>query len=252
MPSSAWVRLAVVIVCSLGIGTTASALVQGGDASAAGTSIGLSGVLDIDTGLVPAVSVSSPPPGSDDQTLFDLGGLPLVASGTATVSASSDVDGLAGTRSASGAALIADLELDLSILLTSVLSVGSGEISSSAGVTGDFGALGATGTSSFGGTSITVNNVTFTLDPAYAPNTVVFDDGFVLVMANEQIFAGDGAAARGITVNALRISLNVLGVSGDIVLAQSQAALAAVPEPGTGLLLGVGLAALARTGRRRR
>jgi hypothetical protein len=222
-----------------------------GDADAAGVAIGLTGPLPISTGLVPAVSVSSPPPDSANQTLFDLTSQPLIDSGTATVNASTDVDGLPGTRTASADSTIGDLQLDLSLGLVDVLLINGGEISSTASVTGDYGALGAIGTSAFGNVFITVNNATLTLDPAYAPNTEIYNQGGVLIIGNEQITTGDGTSLRGITVNALRISLDVLGIGGGIVLGQSQAVLSAVPEPGTALLLGLGLVALARLGRGR-
>jgi PEP-CTERM motif len=191
-------------------------------------------------------------PGNSIQSLLDLSPQPLITGGSATANASSNVDGLAGNRTASGDATIGDLGLDLTILLTQVLVINSGEIFSSASVTGDHGALSSTGTTTFGNTSITVNSATFFLDPMYAPNTVVYNQGGITIIANEQIYGGDGIALEEITVNALRISLGVLGVTGDIVLGQSQAALTAVPEPSAALMLGLGLAALARYGRRSR
>jgi hypothetical protein len=46
--------------------------------------------------------------------------------------------------------------------------------------------------------------------------------------------------------------LSVAGVvTGSIIVGQSQAALSAIPEPGTGLLLGIGLVAFAGLRRRR-
>jgi hypothetical protein len=92
------VRSLIAVCCLLGLGSSATALVTTGDADAAGVAIGLTGVLPISTGLVPAVSVSSPPPGGANQSLFDLTSQPLIDSGTATVNAATDVDGLPGSR----------------------------------------------------------------------------------------------------------------------------------------------------------
>jgi len=240
-----------IAVCLIGLGTSATATVVTGDASAAGVAIGLTGPLPISTGLVPAVSVSSPPPDSANQTLFDLAPLQLISSGEATVNASTDVDGAPGIRTASGDATILDLQLDLTLVLTDIISISAAEITSAADVTGDFGALNATGSSTFSLVEITIDDVTFALDPNYAPNTEIYNQGGIVIIGNQQIVTGNGTSLRGITVNALNISFGVLGIGGSIIIGQSQAALSAIPEPGTGLLLGIGLVAIARFGRRR-
>jgi hypothetical protein len=244
-----------VAVCSLiGIGSSASALVNTGDADAAGAALSLDFVLlpDINTGLVPAVSVSSPPPGTQSQTLVDLSPLQLISGGVASVSATTDVNNLPGSRTADADAAIDDFAMVLSVTpLVTLLGI-SGDLSSSATVSGDFGALAATGSSSFTAVQITVNNVTFSLDPNYAANTQVYNSGGILIIANEQIVGGDGISLRTLTTNALRVSLTVAGVvTGSVILGQSQAALTAVPEPGTAALLGLGLVALASIRQRR-
>jgi len=102
------------------------------------------------------------------------------------------------------------------------------------------------------GGSATAFHVTTSLDPAYLPNTTLYNSGGILIIANEQILGGDGSALRTLTTNALRVSLSIAGVvTGSIIVGQSQAALSAVPEPGTAALLGLGLVAIAVRGRRR-
>ena len=59
MPVITVVRVVAVVGALLGIGSSASALVTAGDASAAGTGISLTGVLNISTGLVPSASITS-------------------------------------------------------------------------------------------------------------------------------------------------------------------------------------------------
>jgi len=238
-----------VAVC-LGLVSSATATVMTGDASAAGVAIGLTGPLPISTGLVPAVSVSSPPPGSANQTLFDLAPLQLISSGEATVNASTDVDTNPGNRTAAGDATILDLQLDLTLLITDVISISAAEITSAANVAGDFGALNASGGSTFSLVEITIDDVTFSLDPNYAPNTQIYNQGGIVIIGNQQIVTGNGTSLRAITVNALNISFGLLGIGGSIIIGQSQAALTAIPEPGTALLLGIGLVAMRFGGRR--
>ncbi len=246
-------RHAVVVLLLSCVAAPAAATVITGDASAFGVSIELSGLLNQNTGLVPAVTVSSPPPDSATQTTPDLSPLVLITSGSATANASTNVDGLPGSRTASADTTIGNLTLDLAPILAQVIGISSGQIFSTASVSGEFGALSPSGTSQFGGTTVFVNGAAFILDPEPAPNTVVYDDGLITVIANEQILFGDGGTLQGLTVTALRITLvDAVGglLSGSIVLGHSEVALSAIPEPGTALLLGLGLAAIARARRR--
>jgi PEP-CTERM motif len=252
------VVLAVALCSSGAFGSApARATVIAGDASAAGVSIGITAPAplgNVNQPLFPTAQVTSPPANSTGQTLIPLGPLPLISAGVATVNASTNVDGVtSGSRTASGDVTIANLDLDLVLGLVPVIGVSSTQIFSSASVIGDVNALNDSGTSTFTNTSVTVQSATFTLDPNYAPNTVIVENLLYKITANEQIYTGDGINSQGITVNALHIQLlGLLGISGDIVLGQSHASLtAAVPEPSTALLIGIGLAGLGVARRRR-
>ena len=249
------VVLAVALISLGALSSPARATVIAGDAHAYGVSIGITGPIPVSQPLFPTAQITSPPPGSNGQTLIPLAPLDLISAGVATVNASTNVDGVtSGSRSASGDSTIANLSLTLGLpLAVPVVAVNATQIFSSSTVTGDIGALNATGTSTFTNTAITFGVATFTLDPNYAPNTVVFDNLLVKITANEQILTGNGTTLRDLVVNALHIQLlNVSGISGDIYLGVSDASLTAVvPEPSTALLVGLGLAGLGVARRRR-
>lgn len=89
--------------------------------------------------------------------------------------------------------------------------------------------------------------------------------GSIDIILNEQIFSGDGISSAGIEVNALHITFNSVGaeffsslgiklddtnlLTGDVIIAHSEASLIAVPEPGT---VGVLVAGAVMLGLRRR
>ena len=189
-----------------------------------------------------------------------------LATGTVTAdlvtgSASSNVDGLPGPRtaSASGGVVGANIDLTTLPLLGSGIPIFAfdGTLSSEASVSGDSGSFIATGSSTFESLALTVNNVVIDLS-AYvgvevAPNTVIDLDALglanVTLTLNQQLVAFDQSS---IEVNALHLDLGVIGVlEGDVTLGHSSASLAAVPEPAT-LLATPCLAALTLTRRRRR
>jgi len=230
--------------------------VSSGEASAFGVQIDVTAalVLNETLGPVPTAVVAAPPSGSDSDLLVDLTGLsPLISSGTASVQASVDL----GIPEATASAILEDagVGLSVSILLDDLsLEITADEIFSSASATGA-GPISLAGDATLTNTFITVNDVTFGVDSEDfdTPNSEflpgVFNPLGIQIILNEQIL-GPGE----ITVNAMHIYFNppTLGdlglVSGEIILSQSHAQL--VPEPSTGLLLGLGLLGLA--GRRLR
>jgi hypothetical protein len=112
----------------------------------------------------------------------------------------------------------------------------------------------ATGSSTLADLVITVfgSSINIPLDPS--PNDVIFDDLGVTVTLNQQIPVIEGSFGQGITTNAIAVDLDVLGVTGSIDIAQSQASIseAAVPEPSTWAMMALGFAGLAFAYRRTR
>jgi hypothetical protein len=112
----------------------------------------------------------------------------------------------------------------------------------------------ATGSSTLADLVITVfgSSINIPLDPS--PNDVIFDDLGVTVTLNQQIPVIEGSFGQGITTNAIAVDLDVLGVTGSIDIAQSQASIseAAVPEPSTWAMMALGFVGLAFAYRRAR
>ena len=190
-----------------------------------------------------------------------------LATGTVTAdlvsgTASSDVDGLPGPRTAAASGGVAGLNVDI----TTLPVVGSGipifafdgTLSSEASVVGDFGSFAASGSSTFESLALTINNVVIDLSAyvgvSVAPNTIIDLDVLgladVTLTLNQQIIAADQSS---IEVNALHLQLGLIGaVEGDVRLGHSSVAMVAtaVPEPTT-LLAAPGLVALTLLRRRR-
>jgi len=92
----------------------------------------------------------------------------------------------------------------------------------------------------------------FPLDPP--PNDVIFDDFGLKITLNQQTHDVEGGFGEGFVVNAIAVDLDLLGVKGLIDIAQSKASIseAAVPEPSTWAMMGLGFAGLALAYRRGR
>jgi hypothetical protein len=165
-----------------------------------------------------------------------------------TARASSTVDGLAGSRNAQGSAAVANFSSSLNLLgrisllnSANVFNFGAQTLTSTASVSGDYGALSATGDSviidangagdGFATFSVLGLNFNLPVDAQghAAPNTsltintasaVAFGDhlgtdlaGSIHIILNEQIVTGDGITSRGMEVNALHITFDHVGAS---------------------------------------
>lgn len=158
---------------------------------------------------------------------------PLVATGVMIVNASAD---LGVSDSATADATVNDL----GAAILDQFGLTADSVQSTSTVSGECGALTALGTT-------TLTNPTATgplgsslvIDESPAPNTVLFDEGGIRVILNEQIPSGDGITSQGLTVNAIRIILTNVPtpdasvLTGDLIIAQSVSAVECdvVPTP---------------------
>ena len=175
---------------------------------------------------------------------FTTAGLANISAGVLSGEAYSDVDGLAGTRTATGMGRVTDLGTDL--VLGTILDLNAGVIESEAAVSGDYGSLLATGSSILTDVDLSVLGAEVLIDANAAPNTVLFDALGIRIVLNEQIVGGNGIDDRTMEVNAIRISFDNVAaglglLNGDIRIAHSYAEMGAVvPAPASFMLLASG------------
>ncbi len=213
--------------------------------------------------VLPPVSDYAPAPYSNSSLILPLNpvipGVLGLNSGTLFGSDASDVNGLPGSRSATGTGTINGTALDLlGVTLTADI------LSSTSSVTGDSGSFDAAGSSIIANAVLTIPQVLGTtviqLNPAAAPNTVITNPVLtslgIIIVLNEQLVddvAGGSCAALSCKqeTNAIHIKLNPLGlqlVDVDLKLGHSLASLTAAPVPEASewamMLAGVGLIGL--------
>jgi hypothetical protein len=286
LPRRSAVRMAFATLAGLAAAPFASADVMTGDSNAYFASANVEATVVGNTlpivTVAPLVPVSggAPPIYTTNNTLatanvslgafaFPSPALPLVSGqvlglNAATISsdAASNVDGGAGVRTTSAANTVANI--GLTVLSYSAPVVGSGSLvsitgtvlSTSASVSGDYGALVGTGAASVANLSITILGQTFSFSGPIAANTTV-NTGIagVTLILNEQVQGGDGVSSRTMTTNLVHLSLDGVGIAGvasvdaDVVLghafASQTAVAAAIPEPSSLALAGLGLAGIA-------
>lgn len=237
-------------VSFLGASPAVSADVIGGNSLGYGAFVHLDliGLATLTAPSQPIASGTAPGPYTDNDLLASLSVsqalLGILGTGVLNTTASSNVDGLAGSRFADASAETDNLNALLLGALTGI-SVTSDAVVSSALVTGDFGALSASGTTMLVNTSISVNGVALVVTAEPSPNTVIFNLGGLSIILNEQVLSGDGISTRGIEVNAIHISFDnfLFGgglVNGDVIISHADADLVAiVPSPASCSLLGL-------------
>ncbi|MFI5395675.1 MAG: choice-of-anchor P family protein [Candidatus Binatia bacterium] len=190
------------------------------------------GSIVITDGPRPTTSGTAPSSYSNSNSLLsvavsDISTGQILQTGALTVHAASTVP---GSDNVSADATVNSLNLDL-VTLAALLTIDADSVQSTAAITGPCGGtLSATGTTTI--TNATVGGtlgtgLTIATNPA--PNTTLLNTSGVVVILNEQIVTGDGTTGRGLTVNAIHISVNnatlsgIGTLSGDIVIAQSVA-----------------------------
>jgi hypothetical protein len=286
------VRVRTVITTMLVVGMfslSASAdVVTSGSSEAYGLSVNLDltllpilGGVDVKALIGPIAPVTGTAPNTynSTQTVASLnasGGTVLTGSlanaltGIITTDAASTVDGTAGSKSASGTAVVNNLNLGVLGGLVggnSLLGLTATTITANSTVTGHFGALGADPSSGATITNLALSilGTSVTIPATIAPNTTLNVNtilGGVSIILDEQIISGNGTSGFMLTTNAIDIHFLNVGVSGlgtlngQIVIDHTEAQLSAsaVPEP-TSLALvfaGAGVLGLVRIRKLRR
>ena len=157
----------------------------------------------------------------------------ILSTGALMVNASSTVP---SPEQADADATVSAVQLDivgLQLLAARLLHLSADTVASTAEVTGDCagGAPAATGTTTLTNPSASSLGSALMISASPSANDILLSTAGITVTLNEQIVTGNGTTSRGITVNAIHISLSNAGLSGigalsgDIIIGQSQAEL---------------------------
>lgn len=242
----------------------------------------------LSAGPTPTASGIAPPPYNNSNVLASLSASANIGGAFAhlnanflSVGAQSNVDGTAGSKTTSafaGSPFFLDIDADVFGVAAPIelVQLGASLVSVSAQVTGDFGALVPSGTTTIFSGSLVVfgtnlsgtvfptptefpaANTSFTIDDTSLGGTGAFT-GSITIVLNEQIVTGNGSTSSSITVNGIHATFNQFGrqtlsgfilLSGDLIVSQAQAnqtaqapggggTAQAVPEPSSLAMLGV-------------
>jgi uncharacterized repeat protein (TIGR01451 family) len=194
--------------------------------------------IEVKSGPLPEVSGPPAPAPGQTKTVATarvaLGGLGTVLKAN-VLTAHTEVPAGGGL---SAEARVTDLALDL-VPVFRLLKVGADVVESRAGISGSCGGdlTAAGGTTLANARAASLLGLALRIDASPAPNTVLLNLLGLRVVLNEQIVGGDGVSGRSIAVNAIHVSLNNalltgLGLlSGDVVIAHSEARVACPPVP---------------------
>ncbi len=202
--------------------------------------------VDISSGVL-----ANPVPGLDPLvTVAD------VQTGLVTSTATSNVDGLSGSRTATGEHVINGLDLSIveTLGVADLLSISATTLEVSSEVSGDYGGLGSVGSLYVEDLIISVAGIAI---PGYgglgvtgfiAANTGVALTGPLLgtsLILNQQIVTGDGINSLSLTTNAISLDVSAINIdlvgalTGTVTVGPTSASLqaSAVPEPSSAILL---------------
>jgi len=260
---------ALTLILAAGFSTAGYAGAITGASTGEGESIGLTLVpiipganVTITSGPLPVASGTAPGAYNVSNSAASVSVLGVLSTGILNVAASSNVT---GNVDAPGFAQSSAVVNALSLNILSLLGISAATISTSANVSGGYGALVATG-------GTTIENLVIaglgafgaTITPS--ANDVVLNVLGVTITLNKQTITGDGTSNLSMITDGIDIEFNnaiaiINGVTGDLIgaidIGISEASLTAipdsVPEPSSlaGIVTGLGMLAFLRRHRQR-
>lgn len=246
-----------VALLAIGISSPAQATVTAGSSYAAGEAVNLDFTpiiglaATITSGPLPTFSGTSPGAYGSSNTVLGVNVAGVLSTGVLTAGGVSNVNGGAGSRSTTAFAQVDGL----SLLSALGLTLGASTILSTAGVSGDYGALNGSGSTTI--EDLSLNGVPI-VTASIPVGDVILNALGITVALNVQTSAGDGISTRTASTDAILVEFTnapyVLGLTpgvlnGSIEIAHSVASESAspsesVPEPATLALLCAGMLGL--------